>query len=426
MKKSISFLIFFIILFSSFSFSLSASFVPDTSGSSVDSYYLYNVENGYYMAEHGVDKIVSPSATAKMMTACIALESGVDTGKVISVTEAMLEGSVGRRMGLKAGDRLSVLDLLYTTVCGGYNDSSQVLAYTVTEDLQSFVALMNQKADELKMTATHYTNVTGVDDAEAFTCAIDVMKLAKHLLENEDFLAIASTSSYKLSSSATCDKEMISNRSSLFSSYRGVANFCTGSGDFGGCNVIFYKGKNLSFIAIVMGALPPDRDEDIACAEDISMQLLDFAIYDHSYKVIMTEKTVVASLPVIYSTEADINLYLSGDLYAYLPSDVDEKDLSFNYYVYGDELKAPLKSGDEVGRILVSYDGMTVASAPLTVKEDVPKSGFLYFLDTIKNYIKGPAFISSCIIFACLMVGYYIYKQRIYRVVIHRSSNKRR
>lgn len=427
MKRSISFLIFFIVLFSSFSFaSHAADFTPDRDGANIESYYLYNVENNFYMAEYGVEKIISPSATAKMMTACIALDSDIDTSKIIAVNSDMLEGATGRTMKLKAGDRISVLDLLYATVCGGYNDAAQVLAYSVTGDVSKFVDLMNKKAAALKMTATYYTNVTGLDDPQAFTCTLDVMKLAKHLLGNKDFLDIASTSSYKLSSSSSCERETITNRSSLFASYRGIASLCTGSGDLGGCNVIFFKGKNLSFISIVMGALPKDRDKDISCAESISRQLIDHALYDYSYKTVMSEKTIVDSLPVLYSTDSEAELYLSSDLSVYIPSDVDEKTLTYNYYVYGDGLKAPIKSGDEVGIMIVSYDGRTLTSIPLIVKEDVQKSAFLYFLENVKGYIKGPAFISTCIIFICLMVGYYVYMKRMLRVVIHRSSNKRR
>ena len=144
MKKSVSLLIFFIILLSSFSFTAQAetSFYPDKNGAEIASYYLYNIENNYYMAEHEAGKIVSPSATAKMMTACIALESDTDLDKTVTVTEAMLEGVSGRKMGLKAGDRLSFLDLLYATVCGGYNDASQVLAYAVTGDVSKFIEII--------------------------------------------------------------------------------------------------------------------------------------------------------------------------------------------------------------------------------------------------------------------------------------------
>ena len=85
-----------------------------------------------------------------------------------------------------------------------------------------------------------------------------------------------------------------------------------------------------------------------------------------------------------------------------------------------------MKSGEKVGEMIVSYDGATIATVPLIVKDNVERSGFLYFLDIIKNYVKGPAFISSCVIFVCLMIAYYLYVQRLFKVVIHRSSKKQK
>ena len=428
LKKIVSFMIFFVVLFSSLFFSASANYTLNSNGSDVDSYYLYNFENNLYMAEYGVETIIAPSATVKMMTACVALEAGIDTGKVITVNSDMLDGVTGRTMNLKAGDRLTVLDLLYATVCGGYNDASQSLAFAVSGSLSDFIAKMNEKASQLDMTATNYLNVTGMDEAGMHTCVLDIIKLAKHLAKNDTFVNISSASTYKLSDIATCDKKTISNRSSLLSSYKGLSNFCTGSGDFGGCNVLYYKRSDLSFLCIVMGASSKNDDDDIACAEDFSRELLSHALYDYSYKTVLSEKSAVASLPVMYSSASEnIDLYLQGDVKVYIPKDIDEKnDLTYNYYVYGDGLKAPLKSGDEVGEMIVSYDGRTLACVPLIVKDDVERSGFLYFLDIIKNYVKSPAFISSCVIFVCLMIAYYLYMQRLFKVVIHRSSKKQR
>lgn len=219
LKKTVSLVIFCIILFSSLSFSLSAAnYELDTDSASVGAYYLYNFENSLCMAEYGADDVISPSATVKMMTACIALESGVDMDKLITVTGEMLDGVSGRKMYLQAGDRLTFLDLIYATVCGGYNDAAAVLALSVSPSLSDFIDKMNSKAKDLDMTATCYSNVTGMDDIGMQTCLLDIIKLSNYLIKNETFVDISSTVSYKLSDSATCGTKTVSNRSPLVAS----------------------------------------------------------------------------------------------------------------------------------------------------------------------------------------------------------------
>lgn len=428
LKKTVSLVIFCIILFSSLSFFLSAAdYELADDDASVGAYYLYNYENGLCMAEHGTDDMISPSATVKMMTACVALESGIDTSNTVTVTSEMIDGVSGRKMYLKAGDRLTFLDLIYATVCGGYNDAATALALSVSPSLSDFIDKMNAKAKELDMTATYYSNVTGMDETGMLTCALDVIKLSNYLIKNETFIAVSSTVSYKLSDSATCDTKTISNRSSLVASYKGLSNLSSGSGNNGDCAVLYYNNSELSFLCIVMNAQSKNVGDTVNYAEYYSKKLLAHALNDYSYRTVLTEKSVVASLPVLYSSLSEnVNLYLKEPLNVYIPDSVDETaDLTYNCYIYGDELKAPLKSGDTVGEMIVSYGGRILATVPLTVRTDVERSGFLYFLDLIKNYVLSRAFVFSCIIFVCLMTAYFFYRQKQLKA-IHRSSKKQR
>ena len=101
------------------------------------------------MAEGNSADLISPSSTVKIMTACIALETDIPRDKVITVTSEMLDGVVGRNMRLDVGDRVTYDDLLYATVCGGYNDAAHALALTVSGSITEFVDLMNEKPGAL-------------------------------------------------------------------------------------------------------------------------------------------------------------------------------------------------------------------------------------------------------------------------------------
>ena len=425
MKKAISVILFITLALCSLQLSAFAeSFVPEADTADADVLYLYNLENSLTMSSVGLEKIISPSATVKMMTACVALESGIDLQRSVTVTEDMIDGVSGRKMNLKAGDRLSITDLLYATVCGGYNDAATVLALSVCSSLTDFISKMNERARELDMSLTVYSNVTGLDQSGAQTCGADLIRLAKHMILNEEYLKIASAVSYTLSPSAKCDTKKIYNRSSLPASYHGLANLSSGSGYGGDCAISYFKSGELSFLCIVMNASPKDDDDTANYAEYFSKQLLNHALNDYSYKTVLDTDALVASFPVAYaSLSGDVGVYLKEPVFVYVPKDIDvTSDLTYNYYLYGDGLSAPLRAGDAVGEMIVSLDGRVLAKATLTVAQDIERNGFLYFLDLIRSYILSRAFLFSCIAFAAISAGYYLYKKRQLRS-IHRNSS---
>lgn len=412
-KRVILSVIFSIVFFSAFSFSALA-FELDTTKASAEGYYLYNIENDLVMAEHNSSKKISPSATVKMMTGIIAIEANLDPNDIITVTAEMAKIFSGRTMKLKAGDRLTVDDLLYSTLCGSYNDAAIVLAMSVCPTLSEFIERMNDKAAELGMKDTNYMNVTGIDSDGMETTIYDTLQLCKYLSQNDRFVDICATKSYTLSTSSTCSVKTITNRSTLLAANPGMSNFSTGSsGTYTNSTVLYYKDGELSFIAIVMNATPYDEDST-NYAEYFSKKLFGHAFNDYSYQTIYSEGSVLTSLPVKYSISSDdISLYLEYDLKLYLPKSIDpQNDLQYSQYIYGDELKAPISKGDTVGSLTVFYDGVILATVPIVAGESVSRNGFLYLIDSMTDYLSSRAFIITVIAFLLLMLGFYFFKKR--------------
>lgn len=425
-KGLIIFVLFWAIMLSSFSLGISA-YELTVEEASTDGYYLYNIENDLVMLEYNSDNPISPSSTVKMMTACIALESGIDEDTVIRITEEMLEGVVGRNMRLKAGDRLIFKDLLYATICGGYNDAAQVLALSTCDDLSEFVAKMNDKANELGMNSTKYTNVSGVSSPETTTTVTDIAILAKYLSQNERYVEIGKTKSYKISDGATCQYTTVSNRSSLLATYRGMSNLNTGEGN-GDCAVLYYDTGDLSYITVVMNTVALDPDDESNYAEIFTQRLIYHARNDYSVKTVIDKNTAVATVPVKYSVSyKEISLYLQEDLSLFLPNETDPSaKLNYSVYIYGDEIKAPVKSGETVGELTVSKDGKILAVLPLLIETDLERNGFLYIMDIMKSFVMSRSFIVIVICFVALMVIYYISKSRKLNKMHKRRKIKRK
>lgn len=408
LKKMILFIVLSLILFSPFSFLINA-FTLDDSKADVDGYYAYNLDNKLTLVSENIDALIFPSSTVKMMTACIALESGISPEKVITVNSKMIEDVTGRNMALKVGDKITFGDLIYAMVCAGYNDAAHVIAHTVSYSIDDFLILMNEKAKSLGMGSTNYLNVTGMYTPGMHTTVSDIAILAKYLSQNDRFVEISSTRTYTVSSDATTDYRTIKNRSSLIAAYKGLANFNTGSADHGDCAVLYYKVDDLSFIFIVMNASPKDKDDTTNYAETYSKRLISHALNDYSVKTVMDTKTLITSLPVKYSiSDEAIGVYLKNDLRLYLPEEIDfENGLDYSVNIHGGELKAPLKEGDVVGELVVSLDGAILSVEPLVVKENIDRNAFLFIMDLMKEYVTGRLFLLTVIIFIIAMVGYY-------------------
>ena len=424
-KKIIVLFLIASILFSLFSLYSNASDI-DIEDTNVDAYLLFDLKNNTTMAQSNCDVIISPSSTTKIMTACIVLESGIDIETEVEITSKVLQNTSGRNMELKVGDKLTVKDLIYAMLCGGYNDATVALAYTITPTLYEFVALMNEKATELSMLSTHYANVTGMETDAAKTTVSDLGILAKYMVQNELFVEICSTKTYKLSEISTCRYATIHNRSSLLSDYSGISNFNTGSSNLGDCCILYYQTNASTLIAIVMNANSDDSDNTSNCAEKFSKKLLSFAKENYSLTLVKTKNTIVASLPVKYSISSkNIDVYLSENIELFLENSVDiEKDLTYDVQIFGNELKAPIRPGDIVGTMTVSHNGVVLETVNLFIKDTVERNGFLYVMDLMKSFILSIWFVMilASILFCVIWTRYR--KKNKFRKKKRKRKNK--
>ena len=421
-----------IILFiiSAISFSLFSmpifSFELDKSEGSVDSYYLFDIKNNLIMAEENIDKIISPSSSVKIMTACIILESGIDFNLEIQITSKMLQNVSGRNMELKEGDKLTVNYIIYAMLCGGFNDATIALALTVSPSLYEFVTLMNEKAEQLQMKSTHYVNVTGIEATTAKTTVNDLSILAKYMSKNEKFVDICSTKSYRFSDNATCKYTSLNNRSILLSTYKGLANFNTGSSSSGDCAIVYYKTDNYELISIVMNALASDEKDTSNFAETYTKSLLNHALNDYETITVKSKKEAITSLPVKYSISyKNIDLYLKEDVKLFLSKDTDiNSDLKYDIHIYGNELKAPITQGDEVGFLTVSRNGIVLSSMPILSSVTVERNGFLFVMDVMKSFITSIWFaLILILIFVCIL-GIHHHKKHKFRRNKRKRKNK--
>lgn len=377
---------------------------------------LLNLENNLTLYEKEADTNVYPSSSVKIMTGLLACRALVDRlDETVTVSAAMVAGVTGRSMHLADGEKLTVRDLLYAAICGGYNDAACVLAYLASGSVAAFVEDMNEEALRLGTLHTRYTNPTGLHDPAMCTTARDIAIIAREAYANDLYMRISSERAYTVPPTNVADKRLFSNRNALISdsSQNYYNGYCKGMNagmtDEGGwCVVTVCERNGASNLCIILRGL------DVASGELIpayvqANRLLSWANRNYGYRTVLSAGETLDTLRVgmtgISKSKADV--VPAEDLKIYLPADLDVKgQLEYHILLDGGELTAPVTAGQAVGTVTVSHGGRIVGKAPLTVTEDFKRSGFLDALSLFRGYLTGRAFLLTVPIFASLLLPY--------------------
>lgn len=154
------------------------------------------------LAEKDADAKMYPASMTKMMTAIIAIENLTDLNQQITITQDMIAGLIEQNAslaGFKVGDTPTVQDILYGIALPSGADATNAAAFTISGSIEAYVDLMNEKAQAIGMTNTHFVNTTGLHDENHYSTARDMAKLLQYCLNNDTFKTIFSTHTYTTS-----------------------------------------------------------------------------------------------------------------------------------------------------------------------------------------------------------------------------------
>lgn len=165
------------------------------------------------------------ASTTKIMTAVVALESGVSLDTVYTVSEyaASNQGTVA---GFAAGEQVSLYDLLRVMLVHSAGDAAVGVAECVAGSEEAFVARMNAKAAELGLTGTHFTSPDGLSDTDHYSTPSDLIMLARYAMEIPLFKSIVGTKSITIDVRGV--PTTFTNTSPLLNTYPGAQGIKTG------------------------------------------------------------------------------------------------------------------------------------------------------------------------------------------------------
>ncbi|MDD6159772.1 MAG: D-alanyl-D-alanine carboxypeptidase [Oscillospiraceae bacterium] len=344
-----------------------------------------------------------PASTTKIMTSLVVLDA-VEEGQlsldtpITASAQAVVLPAGSSTAGIKAGEVLTVEQLLYCDLVPSANEACNILAEAVAGSSDAFVELMNAKARELGAVNTHFTNPHGLHDPDHYTTAYDLYLMAKAAMEYEVFRTIVSTPKYvlpatNLSASRTLYSTNIflSNWYVIGYTYSRAIGIKTGyTEEAGRCLVsAAVDDQGRTFYCVMLGSefAYNEAGEYIRYSFADSRKLLDWAFDNFKRITLLDENTenIIREVPVSLS-ETDYVLALPvGSISATMPIDYDPARAEYRIQL-PESLEAPVSAGDKLGTVSIIYEGVNYGTLDMVASDDVERSDFLYYKQVALQY----------------------------------------
>lgn len=389
---------------------------------------LVNLDTNTVVYQKNADARREPASTTKIMTFIVASEHIKDLdGTKITVSKAVVDkllGTGSSLSGIKENDQLTATQLLNCMLVPSGNDAALVLAdYVGGGNVDAFVDMMNQKAQELGCKGTHFTNPHGLHDDNHYTTAHDLYLITKYAMSLPHFTEITSQTRYnykpvggpdagKQRTLATTNYLIDKNLLGGGYYYQYAKGIKTGHTDESGyCLVSSATAEGYSYLCIALGA--PDVDatgKTIAKRGEMldSAALYRWAFKNLELKPIINGEDSIGEIKLNYAWNKDKLLLVAEKNYsAMLPSNVTPSSVIITKHI-PTSVDAPIKKGQVIGTATLSYAGQNLTTVNLVASESVERSEVLHTADTVKSIFTSIWFLVIAGIIVFLVVIYII------------------
>lgn len=359
-------------------------------------------DSGEVLYDFNARQRMYPASITKIMTSLVVLDA-VAAGEISLSTQVTASAQAvdlpwdSSTAGIKAGEQLTVLDLLYCDLLPSGNEACNILSEAVAGTSAEFVARMNAKAQELGMEDTHFANPHGLHDPEHYTTAYDIYLMADAAMQNETFRSIVRSPSYTLPATNLQESRIIYSSNGLLTGYYAGQGYTYGkaigiktgyTGEAGRClasAAVDELGR--TFYCVVLGT---EDEEGTGHKFSFSetKRLLEWA-FDNFHRITLLDQdteNVLREVAVTLSDEADYVMAKPvGAIEATMPSDYDPKQAKLLVDL-PQSIEAPVTAGDKLGTITIEYDGVTYGTLDMVAVDSVERSNFLYTVQQIQEY----------------------------------------
>ena len=359
---------------------------------------LVDGDSGQVLLEQNADAQLYPASITKCMTALLVLEA-VNEGKlsldqVVTASQTAIDmlTADSSTAGIKVGEQLTVEQLLYCVMVQSANEACYILAEAVCGDIDTFVAKMNVRAQELGCENTNYVNPCGLHDPQHYTSARDIYLVTKEAMKYSLFMTMAGTTKYVLPATNMSKERICRTTNYLLDQWRAVGylyspakGIKTGhTSDAGYCLVSYAEKNDRSLIAIVLGAEAVKDENGNTKIQSFSesKRLLEWGFSDFHRTTILDKSELIEQIPVTLSRKTNyVVVHPAESVETLLPKNLSPEDLIREITLDDTSVKAPVTLDQKLGTItLKDSSGAVYVTTDLLALNDVPASKILVLL----------------------------------------------
>ena len=347
---------------------LAAYPMPIQTASETEAVYLFNADTGKTILAQNADQQQYVASLTKMMTALLLLESGKDLNGEVTVPTAMtqefkdIQNANGMTAGLRIGETVRRIDLLYALLVSSANDAASVIAYDVGGSVLDFVRQMNARAAELGCTGTNFTCAHGLFDYGNVSTAEDMARIAAECYKNPTFVQVSGTAAYTMPATNLHQNERAINSTNPLTDtgsefYRSYIKCVKGGFTTlaGRCAVAFAEQGGHTYGLVILHA-------DNASLYTECDQLLDWAFESFSDRPLVDTETELTTVDLTKCrAQPTAALYAAAPVSGYGHAD----DVVSYAFDLPESIPATVKNGQKVGTATVYLDGYEVGTVDL-------------------------------------------------------------
>ena len=320
------------------------------------------------------------ASTTKIMTALVVIEH-VNLSDIVEISKKAASTG-GSRLGLKTGDKITISDLLYGLMMRSGNDAAVALAEYVAGSISDFANLMNEKANSLGLSNTHFVTPHGLDEDEHYTTAYELALLSNYAMNNEIFAKIVGTKNYTITINGY--PKVLTNTNELLGVLNGVYGIKTGfTNGANRCLVTCCKRSNMDIICVVLGAdTKKYRTTD-------SVKLIEYTFNNFTYVNIeeilsnyfeIWKREKFHTITIAKGVSNHLDITFEELPYSSIPIRNDLIDKLHVYINYESNLNAPIIKGTSIGTMTLELEGTTIYYSNIFINTNIERKNVFDYL----------------------------------------------
>lgn len=346
---------------------------------------MIEASTGEILFQKNKDEKLAPASMTKMMSMILIMEE-IENGNLkwdeMITTSERASSMGGSQIFLKAGEKMSVEDLLKGVAIASGNDAVVALAERIAGSEEAFVKRMNARGKDLGLKNTNFVNATGLTADNHYSSSYDMSLIAKELVKHEKILEFTGTYEDYLRKNTKSPFWLV-NTNRLVRFKEGVDGLKTGfTNEAGYCLTATMKKDGMRLITVVM------KEETANKRSADTTKMLDYGFNVYMIQSILDEKTTIEKRKVELGKDLMTEIIPKENITILNKKSDELKNITYKTNI--DKIVAPVKKGDKVGTIDILEDNKVISTIDATVKNDIDKASIItIYLRNLKEIVSG-------------------------------------